>query len=533
MATARTRYIGSNRPREAGFSAAHKQDFIAHVTGGDWIHLASQISVTGIWGNVQAELDDIISSISILSETVINPSLSSTPNAVVIFGNSGGRVVTESSPYTLKVDPTFGDIILPNTGSFTRIYSASTNSVSQGQSLRIVGQHNNGSGPGGELWLSSGVNFISGNYESDIVLIGAKLAFEWDLPISVITQRDSGFDIAAKDFILAAQNNFSSTAAPGNIWVQSGGNNIGESGDINLYCYPGAINIISSGLFFDSTTFFNAPPVIIQRDLTVAGDGQQFFISAQNVVNGMGGSLLLSSGIGTTFHGNITLDAHNTNINAKASRVVFDVTSVTPTITQEDIDAPVANDMMIIAQSIFNGAFNTSGTPGNIWLESGYNYNDGNAGSIFIFSDTGPTVLLTSQLEFGVDYSPNIVQQPYTTGIFGNADAWPFLIKAQENTEGKGGDLNLQSGSGLTDFTGFPGVDGDININAGLGQVNISGTNFNGFAGINLQGPIYIVDGTPGSDVPNIGGGFLFAHFGILYWRDPSGVDTRIAPPLV
>lgn len=39
------RFEGSGRPREGGFSATHKQDFVAHVTGGDWRHTGDQIDM--------------------------------------------------------------------------------------------------------------------------------------------------------------------------------------------------------------------------------------------------------------------------------------------------------------------------------------------------------------------------------------------------------------------------------------------------------------------------------------------------------
>ena len=39
----RDRYIGSGRPIEGGFLATNKQDFNAHVTGGDFRHTADQI----------------------------------------------------------------------------------------------------------------------------------------------------------------------------------------------------------------------------------------------------------------------------------------------------------------------------------------------------------------------------------------------------------------------------------------------------------------------------------------------------------
>ena len=40
-----TKYTGSGRLREGGLSATNKQDFIAHVTGGDWRHVANHIDM--------------------------------------------------------------------------------------------------------------------------------------------------------------------------------------------------------------------------------------------------------------------------------------------------------------------------------------------------------------------------------------------------------------------------------------------------------------------------------------------------------
>lgn len=42
----RTRFIGSGRARESGYSATHKQDFMSHSTGDDWRHNASQIDLS-------------------------------------------------------------------------------------------------------------------------------------------------------------------------------------------------------------------------------------------------------------------------------------------------------------------------------------------------------------------------------------------------------------------------------------------------------------------------------------------------------
>src|SRR5690606_28609352 len=41
----KTRYVGSTREREGGYSATHKRDFNAHIEGGDWFHGASDIQM--------------------------------------------------------------------------------------------------------------------------------------------------------------------------------------------------------------------------------------------------------------------------------------------------------------------------------------------------------------------------------------------------------------------------------------------------------------------------------------------------------
>jgi hypothetical protein len=40
-----TRFVGSGRAKEGGFLATHKQDFVAHRTGGDWRHKADQVDM--------------------------------------------------------------------------------------------------------------------------------------------------------------------------------------------------------------------------------------------------------------------------------------------------------------------------------------------------------------------------------------------------------------------------------------------------------------------------------------------------------
>jgi len=61
----RTRFTGSGREREGGFSGTHKQDFVAHVTGGDWRHIANHIDMFPTLpaplngANVQSTLENV------------------------------------------------------------------------------------------------------------------------------------------------------------------------------------------------------------------------------------------------------------------------------------------------------------------------------------------------------------------------------------------------------------------------------------------------------------------------------------------
>jgi hypothetical protein len=175
MAMARTRYIGSNRAREGGFSATPKQDFTAHVTGGDWIHLASQITVTNpYYGNVQAELDAIIASLSILPDVVFNHG-ASINNAIPIFSGSTGKLLTEPF-FATTLNPIFGDLVFPTGTSYNAISVQPANTSSQGQPFIITAQNNDG-GQGGELALCCGFNAISGLYDADISLLATRLVF--------------------------------------------------------------------------------------------------------------------------------------------------------------------------------------------------------------------------------------------------------------------------------------------------------------------------------------------------------------------
>ena len=99
MATAR--YSGVNRPREGGVFGTHKQDFNAHVTGGDWRHTASQIDVSPALSGGSTVQDNL--------EAVV-PYVLGAPYTVVVTGHSttlvwnprtqGTRLKLDLSAYT-------------------------------------------------------------------------------------------------------------------------------------------------------------------------------------------------------------------------------------------------------------------------------------------------------------------------------------------------------------------------------------------------------------------------------------------------
>jgi hypothetical protein len=102
MATAR--YPGVNRAREGGVFGTHKQDFNAHVTGGDWRHTASQIDVIPALSGGSTVQDNL--------EAVV-PYVLGEPYTVVVSGMSftfvwnprthGARIRLDLSAYNTSV----------------------------------------------------------------------------------------------------------------------------------------------------------------------------------------------------------------------------------------------------------------------------------------------------------------------------------------------------------------------------------------------------------------------------------------------
>ncbi len=569
---ARSRYVGSGRALEAGFSATHKQDFTAHVTGGDWIHLASHVSVTGSYLNVQAELDYLEASVLVLSEAVLNTGIS-IDNSIALFSGTTGKLII-SCPVT--IDPIWGDIILPTGTSYNIISAQNTNSVVKGQPLRIFSQSNTG-GAGGDLVLGSGYNSVSGLYDGVISLLTSRLEFDSIIPSPNITQTDT--TTTPNDLVIASQTTSNTSATPSDLWLQSGVNGIGQAGDIYLYSYPGATHVIGTGIIFD-TSLFSAAPVITQQDAST-GNALPFYISAQQATVGLGGALWLSSGWGGSGSGTIYLNAqYDGFVNVTANTLVFDANCVNPVFAQDTIDATTASDLYISAQS------NITGTPGDLWLSSGYSSTLNEAGTIYLYSDDGGVVLKTSELEFDADYTtPLISQKPassangqmlvilaqgsdsgaggdlvigggvgYSGTVIGNIYLYtddvlfdslmpsptigqsvglggvgaPLTLEAQYSPDAKGGDINIYSGYGYTSVPpATAGDDGNINIFSGNGRVNIGGTAYNGAGGVNLMGIVFL----PDSDIPYtppVSGSYIYSYVGNLYCMGTDGVAHQL-----
>jgi hypothetical protein len=335
--------------------------------------------VTDGYGNVQAELDAIMASISVLSEMVINP-FASVTGAIATFTDSTGKVIGESFyPTALS---SYGDLIFPDFGSgyiYHNIISpAHSSSATKGQGLLVSGQDNLG-GPGGDLYLSSGYNWFSGKYDGAIGLVTPILVFDASVDSPTITQNPAA---AVSDFFIIPQANTSS-GAPSNLWLQSGANGIGQAGNINLYTSPGIVNVMSSGLYFDKD--YSASIVQHENDVPVATD---MYIIAQNITSGGAnlagtpGNLYLLPGYNPNNNtaGNIYLYSSPGGISFAGeiiSNIVFEPSVVSPTITQDTIVTPAAPGQTLVVQS----QHSDSGTGGDLSLAAGVcvdaTHNDG------------------------------------------------------------------------------------------------------------------------------------------------------------
>jgi hypothetical protein len=294
----RTRYIGSSRLREAGFSATHKQDFTSHITGGDWIHLAEHINVAGDYDNLQDELNAFESWLWIMPSMVTGPEVS-TSDRIAVFSGTSGKVLKESQT---SLDPDFGDLLLPSGASdplgegYSIITKAQINRAQKGESLYIYGQHNNG-GEGGDLVLGSGFNAVSMTYDGDISLYSSNLVFSAAQSNPHIYQADNTGAVG-EDLVISAQNSTVSTG--GDLYLRSGtglGGTSGyihlESDNINLSCPNGIVKVNSNYLWFDPTLF----GVQISQPLTNNFPGD-LLIASQSGNYSKGSDISIWSGAG-------------------------------------------------------------------------------------------------------------------------------------------------------------------------------------------------------------------------------------------
>jgi hypothetical protein len=509
----RTRYIGSTRAKEAGFSATHKQDFQAHITGGDWIHLASHISVLGGYEHLQAELDSIESSISILPNAVLNMG-TSINNSVALFSGTTGKVIQQSS---ILIDPIFGDITFPTNGSYNVISVANIDSAFQAQSFQIFAQSNIG-GQGGNLDLGTGYNFLTNSFDGMINLYSSKLSFFRNQVNPTITQEDS-FGVPNDLFIISQGT--TTANAPSSLWLESGVNSLGQGGNVYLYSWPGVVDIQSQALQFDK----NYPAAIYHEDRDVL-TAQNMYITAQSIplgavnAGGIPGNLWLQSGYNpnTDVSGDLYLYTDKGKINILTSTVEFAAGYTNPIITQSTALGVPGQNLNIKAQN------SDSLTGGNLELSSGTGVWNGFVfldGNIVLNTNSGNVVLNTSNVLFGDSITQATISQPDVDGI-----GSPLTLFAQTSNHNKGGDINIYSGYGyLLDPPAIPGDDGNINIIAGNGPA------FGGTGGINLVGSVFFQN-TADPGIPT-NGVFLWSNNGRLLCKGPDGVTYQLNWPPV
>ena len=377
----RTRYIGSNRTRQAGYSATAKQDFNAHVTGGDWVHPASNISEI-YSGNVQQALVDLYNIMLGLGNVITlgTPwSFGSGPGSIPMFT---GTKEIESSPLKISYDGGYSGLIFEASAAYPLITQDAANYPGGAPYLLIQSQNNLDSiysGAGGELWLASGHNLETGANWGILRLISLDALIDLNAPIlqfnsDVVSPTIKQGDIAAgnaNDLRIVSQNT-QNNGTPSNLWLESGTNSIGQAGNIYLSSSPGGIYFggrIISPIIFDSTSI---SPTIYQ-DTINSSPGQPLTIQAQSSINDAGGDLVLSSGQGvwtgsSYWDGNVVLNANDGHVQLLSPNFLFSQSTLNPLISQEGLNpsSPTsANNLTVAAQS------NTNGPGGDLWLMAG------------------------------------------------------------------------------------------------------------------------------------------------------------------
>jgi hypothetical protein len=429
------------------------------VTGGDWIHPASNISEI-YSGNVQQALVDLYNLLITLGNVVTlgTPwSIDTNPGSIPMFTTTNDIEFTttndiEPSPLKISYDGGYSGLIFDASAAYPLISQDSANYPGGAPYFLIQAQSNLDSvfsGTGGELWLASGTNISTSANWGTLRLISGDAPIDLTSPIlqfnssvidPVITQADISTSGAANDLRIVSQRNTNTSGSPSNLFLESGDTLNGQKGNVYLTSYPGIVDVIATGLMFDK-----AYPALL---------------------------------------------------------------------SQGDHDVEIATDMFIRAQSIINGAPHfPGGSPGNLWLESGYNPNTNVAGNVYIYSSPGGGISFLGDIISNVifsadDVTPTISQDTTQVSL---ATGQPLTIQAQNSNTGIGGDLNLNAG-----FSVNLSGDGNVNINSNLGKVS--------FAGSTLQ-----ITESAAVPVTAPSGVYLFVNGGVLFSQGLDTILTRLS----
>jgi hypothetical protein len=227
---------------------------------------------------------------------------------------------------------------------------------------------------------------------------------------------------------------------------------------------PAAENDFNRDLFWRSDV---VAPKLYQLS-TLVGNGQPLTIQAQNTSSGIGGKLLLNSGVGTTANGMVQISASDISFNDTAAALTITpvssgVSSITisNTVTEFDIlhnikSSGVGATFSIFAQSVTSGTGGTlvlcsgaGSAAGDIELQCGGNTNLTISSTASIFSDTNDALTITPVSSGTTTIAAastvtafNIGQIPVSSGV-----GAPLTVSSQ-NSLATGGALILSSGSG-------------------------------------------------------------------------------------
>jgi hypothetical protein len=554
-----TRYIGNGRTRESGLMATHRQDFEAHVTGGDWKHNAADIVVIGLsQSNVQTAL--AANQVSI-SNSVIGPS-SSVSGTIPIFSGSSGKLLSNSD---ISING-FGDLLFKNnqfhyitlsvvdnpvaaTSYPSLVIEGQDNITGHGGNVKIVGGYNsvsakydgyvelysdssiNISSIGGNIDLAGGGNVnLAGNTISltssgfgntvnltgfnviltatAVVVKSPELSFDAVQATPKITQTFVSFG-PGQSLTIASQD--SNNDVGGDLILSAGGSlGLGYASGGNLYLSGGTGNAGVGNIFFSSPTVefdqYQASPKITQQAHAAAG--ASLTVSAQNSSGATGGSLNLAGGTGTP-SGNVNLVAEAVVLTS--ALLTIDVAQVTPKITQTFVPSGPAQPLTIAAQDSSNN------NGGDLVLKGGstVGLGSGLGGNLILAAGQGTST--KGNIFFGsptVEFDQNQISPVILQQAIAGATGQPLLIKAQ-TSDGVGGNLILQSGFGAA------GNDGYVNIEGGGGGINLSGLL------VAVSNPLFLRDTTQ-PNTPDVAGIYLYSVGGLLYIKGGDGIQRQI-----